>query len=118
MLRKYLPTDLEDRIRERLNQSGIDALDETEATVSVLAPSRPGGLAPVDIRRARKAAGWTQAELARRLGVDRSLLARWESAAKPIPVEREARIIELLRVHLPRTSVGLVTAESPKDLRV
>lgn len=37
------------------------------------------------IRRARHAAAWSQAELARRVGVNRSAVTQWESSAGTVP---------------------------------
>jgi transcriptional regulator with XRE-family HTH domain len=37
------------------------------------------------IRRARQAAGWSQAELARRVGVNRSAVTQWEHSAGTVP---------------------------------
>jgi ribosome-binding protein aMBF1 (putative translation factor) len=48
------------------------------------------------VRAHRKAKGWTQAELAARVGVDRSLISRWERGDRlPSPPE-EAKLRSLL----------------------
>jgi DNA-binding transcriptional regulator YiaG len=92
----YLPEDLENRLRERLREAGIDAIDEDEAGPSVLTPSAPGGLSPADIRGARKRAGWKQDELAAKLGVTKMSISYWETAKKPLPKEQEAKLREVL----------------------
>ena len=94
----YIPENLESRIRARLWENGIDARDEGEP--SVLTPASPGGLSPVDIRGARKRAGWSQSELAAKVGVSQVALSRWENAKTPIPRDRETRLREILGPHL------------------
>ena len=112
----YLPEDLEDRLRKRLSEDGIDGVDEDEAGASVFTPSVPGGLSPADIRGARKRAGWEQAELASKVGVSRVAVSYWENAKKPVPKDRVARLREVLGPYLEEKveAVG-VTRESPKD---
>lgn len=67
------------------------------------------GSAPKPVRRtgliaARKAAGFTQEELAARLGVERSTVFRWESGeTAPLPMLRPG-LAELLRVDSDRLS--------------
>lgn len=52
------------------------------------------GWHPAGLRRARKAAGMTQADLAGHLGVSRELIGRWETSGAP----RAARVAQLTRV--------------------
>lgn len=92
-LKLYLPADLEKRLRERLDEAGIDAVDEGEG----LETDR---LLPVDLRTARMRAGLTQAELAAKVGVPQPHISAWESEKKPIPPEREARLRKILAAHL------------------
>lgn len=100
-LKLYLPADLEERLRERLEEAGIDAVDESEAGgASILTPSRPGGLTPAEVRMARLKAEWKQEDLAVKVGVSRVMVAYWENAKKPIPPDREARLREVLADYL------------------
>jgi len=99
-LKLYLPADLEERLRARLARAGIDAVDEAPPRRSILAPARPGDLAPVDIRIARRRAGWTQRELARRVGVSQKTVSRWENGQKPLTRRRSAQLSRLLEPHL------------------
>jgi len=99
-LKFYLPADLEDRLQARLEEAGIKTVDEEELLPSVLIPSRPGGLSPADIRKARQKAGWKQAVLADKVGVSQKDVSLWESAKKPLPKKREDRLLELLGGYL------------------
>ncbi len=112
----YLPEDLEDRLRNRLSEDGIEGVDEDEAGTSVFTPPVHGGLSPADIRRARKLAGWEQAELAAKVGVSRVIVSYWENAKKPVPRDRMARLQEVLEPYLDEgPKVRGVTCSSPKD---
>lgn len=103
-LKLYLPADLENRLRERLAEAGIDAIDEGEDLVPnprpILTPINSQGLCPADIRMARKRAGWKQSELAQQLGVSREYIAYWETAKRPIPAERINQLLEVLKPYL------------------
>jgi len=100
ILKAYLPADLEDNLREHLAEAGVPTVDGGGTVLSVLQPSRPGGLTPEEVRRARKRAGWKQAELAKRVGVSQKVVSLWESAKKPIPAARETRLREVFGEHL------------------
>jgi DNA-binding transcriptional regulator YiaG len=102
----YLPEDLEDRLRKRLLEDGIEAVDEAEAGASVFAPPAKGVLAPADIRGARKRAGWGQAELAAKVGVSRVAISCWESGKKSIPKGRMGRLREVLAQYLEAEARG------------
>ncbi len=88
--------------RESLHAAGIEAVDEVEVVArhKLTTATREGGLSPADIRVARTRAGWKQADLAQRLGVDGSLVSYWESGKKPVPEGREKAIRALLAPHL------------------
>lgn len=49
-----------------------------------------------DLHRGRAASGLTQADLARLVGVGRTVLQRWEAGERAIPPERATRIREIL----------------------
>ena len=102
VLLAFLPADLEKRLRERLAEAGIDAVDEDEFLPPLLRKDHPDGLSPMELRTARKQAGWTQAQLAEKIGVSRPNIAYWESARKPIPAERMALLLEVLKPYLDR----------------
>jgi transcriptional regulator with XRE-family HTH domain len=54
----------------------------------------------ISIRQIREAAGISQKELARRLGVSQSLVARWESPHGRPQVETLQRIADALELNL------------------
>jgi DNA-binding transcriptional regulator YiaG len=89
-LKIFLPVDLETQLRARLAAVGIEAVDDGEERASLLQPL--GGLSPADLRLARQGAGWTQSELARRLGVTKVTISQWECGKKPIPATRLPRL--------------------------
>ena len=92
----FLPQDLERQVRDRLAEAGIDAIDENEALGTILTPSQSSGLSPADIRAARTEAGWTQAELAAKIGVSRPMITYWETGQKPVPEDRMDLLREIL----------------------
>ena len=60
-------------------------------------PSTPPPPVPGDeLREARKATGWTQAELARCLGVDQARVSTWERGATPVPASLRTSVFEAL----------------------
>ena len=97
-MKKYLPADLEIRLKEQLEAAGI--FEGEHQANSVVTPFRPGGLTPADIRMGRKAAGWTQAELAAKVGISHKQVSLWERAKDPIPAEREKKLRIVLREFL------------------
>jgi len=58
---------------------------------------RLGPLTPGELRAARKRAGWTQADLAQRVGTTPSAISHWERGTKALPSERRVELEELLR---------------------
>lgn len=98
LVKKYLPADLEIRLKEQLEAAGI--FEGEHQANSVVTPSRPGGLTPADIRMGRKAAGWTQAELAAKVGISHKQVSLWERAKDPIPAEQEKKLQIVLREFL------------------
>jgi len=66
-------------------------------------PAR-GLITPDALKTARKRAGWTQAELASRLGggkgVSKMAVSQWERSVKPIPGDRQAQLRQLLEPFL------------------
>lgn len=97
VLRLYLPADFEDDLRAKLEAAGVGAAADPPRTR--VTPTATGH-SPSDFRAARMRAGWTQAELADRLGVTRLVVNQWENATRPIPEERAAQLEELLRDYL------------------
>ena len=53
------------------------------------------------IRSARKAAGMSQEELGRRLGIGKSSVSEWESGKRPLPMDVMEQISEELNVGVP-----------------
>jgi len=56
-------------------------LDDLERRVQQLEQRLPGVILPGHLREARMRAGWSQVELARRIGVRQSTIVRWEAGA-------------------------------------
>ncbi|CAN5277918.1 hypothetical protein BH09SUM1_BH09SUM1_31730 [soil metagenome] len=98
----YLPADLEKRLRDRLAEAGIDALDEGEAPPEIEgADARANNLITREqLRIARKKAGMTQADLGGRLAVSQQIVGYWEKGVKPIPMERQKELLEILQDNL------------------
>jgi len=57
-------------------------LDDLERRVALLEQQLPGTVRPRAIREARMRAGWSQTELAGRVGVRQSTVARWEAGSR------------------------------------
>jgi ATP-dependent DNA helicase RecG len=55
-----------------------------------------------ELRTARKRAGWSQKELAERIGVKDSTISHWERGTKSIPESRRDQLEELLAPHRSR----------------
>jgi DNA-binding transcriptional regulator YiaG len=89
-LRVYLPANLESQLRARLAAVGIEAVDDGEDGASLLQAPAPRHVAPAALRLARQRAGWTQAALARRIGVTAMTVSLWERGRKSIPRSRAA----------------------------
>lgn len=53
-------------------------------------------MTPTDLKALRTKRGWTQHDLAERIGVDRNTVARWEQGVHPIPtmVEKLCRMMD------------------------
>ena len=98
---KYIPANLEDRLRDRLAKAGIVALDEDDMP-EILVPLAPGAISPACIRVARKQAGWTQEKLADKIGVSRTIIAYWELGRKTVPTNRLEALIDVLKPYLDR----------------
>ena len=96
VLHAYLPVDLENRLRDRLAEAGIDAIDEGELVPPLASTTDTDDLQPAEIQAARKRKGWSQAELARQVGVSQQMIGYWESGKKSIPADRQARLNNLL----------------------
>lgn len=50
-------------------------------------------VAGAELRRARKLLGWTQKELAYRLGMSQQAVSMWETGSIPIPYEKVSSVI-------------------------
>lgn len=57
----------------------------------------PKELGPEELVELRRRAGWSRAELARRIGVNVSIVAGWESGQCPIPESRRLRLSGVLK---------------------
>ncbi len=61
---------------------------------------KAGALIARTCRLLRQEAGWTQAELARRMDVHRSTVSRWERDGRGMTDERFLKLTDLLSQHL------------------
>ena len=80
-------------------------IDDLERRVAVLEQQLPGIIRPAQLREARMKAGWTQTELARRAGVTRATVCRWESGVRLCAgavVDRVVRVFGEAGVALPQ----------------
>jgi transcriptional regulator with XRE-family HTH domain len=68
----------------------------------------PAPAVNISIRQMREAAGITQAELARRLGVAAPLVARWESPSGRPKVDTLQRIADALGLNLSVTFLSAI----------
>lgn len=69
------------------------------------------------IREARKAAGITQDELAKKLGVNRATISKYETGAIDLPSSQLQRLADALGVHVLEL-VGVSKAFAPYDITV
>lgn len=63
------------------------------------------------LRQARLARGWTQVELAQRLGVSQTYVSLWESGRRPVPEHLAAPLVSQL--DLPATALPMSTDGDP-----
>lgn len=63
------------------------------------------------LRAARRARGWTQGDLARRLGVSQTYVSLFESGARPVPPGVAKKLVAALS--LPATAVPVTAHRSP-----
>lgn len=75
-----------------------DELDEQESEIRYGVPE--GSMTAGQMEQARKTAGWSQAELAKKIGVEESKVAAWEKATEAIPADRVPLLREVLGPHL------------------
>jgi len=82
----------------------------------VLRPDRAGPLVaggplprmtPAELRAARRRAGWSQAELGRRIGAAQTQVANWETGRFPIAPGRVGRLREVLAAAEPAAEISL-----------
>jgi transcriptional regulator with XRE-family HTH domain len=68
-------------------------------------------------RAARRAAGVTQAEIARRLGIEPGTVSQWETGHRPVPIKLATPVADILRLKDPGT-ICLAYAETMETLPV
>ena len=61
----------------------------------------------------RRALGWTQAGLARRLGLSQAYVSLLESGARPVPARLASKLVAVL--HLPATALPVSTTAAPLE---
>lgn len=88
VIKAYIPADLEDKLRERLAEEGIDGVDAGEMEDAPLTPFR--------LRTARKSAGLTQEDMASRIDVSQTTISLWETGHRPVPREKAELAAEVL----------------------
>lgn len=64
-----------------------------------------GAVTPADVKRARTSRGWTQEQLADRLGVSIHTVQSWEQGRRPVPAMAE-RLMRRLRLRWEQNDVG------------
>jgi DNA-binding transcriptional regulator YiaG len=85
----------------------LEAIAE-ELARQLVADSSP--LAPEEVRYLRTYLGLTQAELATQLGVDRTTVARWDKADRPLRHDEALGLRALVALHLLAARPSLATA--------
>ncbi|TMQ11496.1 MAG: helix-turn-helix domain-containing protein [Deltaproteobacteria bacterium] len=78
----------------------IPRIEELHRTLAMAVISRPGRLAPQEIRFLRKWLGWSGQDFARHFGVTPTTVSRWESLEDPSPMGGTAeRLLRLAVAH-------------------
>lgn len=96
VLKMFLPSDLEEKLKQRLSEEGIDAVDDLPDILH--RTNIPDGIIPAQLRTLRKKAGMTQNELGKRLQVSTNLVSLWERGKKPIAIHHTEQLRKLLNI--------------------
>src|SRR5687767_7270303 len=72
----------------------------------------------LEMRQARKAAGWTQVKLARTLGVSQGYVSLMESNERTVPRHLALKLVELLKLSANQLPVSSQSAPLPPDRAV
>lgn len=91
ILKMYIPMKLEDNLRERLLEAGIDAIDELPRRATQIDEM------PLKIKELRLDRGLNQEQLAKSIGVTRRTIINWEGGDKTISPENLIKLKEVLQ---------------------
>jgi transcriptional regulator with XRE-family HTH domain len=73
-----------------------EAASPPRARIPMLAAALDDGPSGAQIRRARRAARWSQSALGERVGVGFQTVQGWEAGRRPVPLGRKVRLLEAL----------------------
>ena len=90
ILKMYIPLKLEDHLRKRLLEAGIDAVDELPPTI------KQSEDMPLKIKELRLERGLNQAQLAQLVGVSRITITNWEGGKKSVSQENLFKLKQAL----------------------
>ena len=91
ILKMYIPVKLEDYLRERLLEAGIDAVDELPPK------ARHNEEMPLKIKELRLDRGLNQEQLAHLVGVSRITITNWEGGKKAVSPENLLKLKDVLQ---------------------
>ena len=78
----------------------VPRIEQLHRSLAMAVIRRPGRLTPHEIRFLRKWRGWSGADFARTMGVDRATVSRWESVDSPQVMGPVAdRLLRLAAAH-------------------
>lgn len=91
ILKMYIPMKLEDNLRERLLEAGINAIDELPPIAAHIEDM------PLKIKELRLERGLKQEQLAQLVGVSRITITNWEGGKKSVSPENLLKLKDALK---------------------